>query len=141
MKWFLPDSYKYDPELWLANQAGHAFLGVVAAVAICLVWFGVAGEFPVRWHTWLTIFCTYVAYELHEQRWQGADTIEDAMFVAVYGAGSILYTFKEVDIGTGDFGGNILDLLPFLATATVHFIAGFFLRVRNLRRLKRSENE
>lgn len=124
------DNYRAEPGLWIANQAGHMGLGAFLVFLACLVWFGVFGEFPERLPVWACLTAGYyLIAELFLQRSAGADALEDTMFTCVYGAGSMLWTFREVQLGSDAFYGQISELVPFAALASVHLAIGAGLRV------------
>ncbi|HEY9819099.1 MAG TPA: hypothetical protein V6D20_25300 [Candidatus Obscuribacterales bacterium] len=127
----IPSNFEKDWNGWAANQSGHIALGMFFAAVACMAYLAVFGEFPVRGPVWFSILVAYLYFETSHQRWQGADTIEDTVFVAGYGAGGVLYTFKEVNIGTGDIIGNLWSAMPFLILASIHFIVGIWIRYRN----------
>ena len=127
----VPDNFRADPYGWATNQAGHIGLGVVASIVACAVVLALFDQFPYRIAVWSMIVLIYVGLiELHMQGWRGGDTVEDAIFVCGYGAGSVLYAAHEVRPGTGDFLMNIWDIVPFVAFAAFHMLLGVGLRIR-----------
>lgn len=132
----VPDNFRADPYGWLTNQGSHICTGMMAAVLVCAAWLIVFDEFPSRSIAWAAILALYVlVVEIAAQGWNKGDTVEDAIFVVGYGAGGILYTLHEVNIGTGDFTGNIWDAVPFIGLAGFHLIVGAVLRIRQRRRV------
>ena len=131
-----PEFYRNDPELWLANQGGHMALGAATAILVCAFWLFVVGEFPYRIIVFAFLAIGYlVRVELIGQGWQGWDTVEDTVFVILYGSAPVLYAFREVAPGSGDFIGNIWDVVPFLLAAFIHLAIGVGWRVWNRSRL------
>lgn len=121
--------FRADPYGWLTNQVSHMGGGLAYVFASCYLWLAVFGEFPVRWHIWAAFAVVYLAWEIAQQGWQGADTIEDWCFVVAYGAGGPLLVFREYDLGSGLFYGQIHDLRPFFALACVHLVIGVAIRI------------
>lgn len=123
-----PDAFRRDAYGYLANQSGHILLGIFLAFLGCFVQFLGTAEFPLRLGVWVVILLGYLGFEVVSQGWSGLDTVEDTAFVAVYGAGGTLWTFREINIGTGDFVGNVFALLPFVLVALAHLALGYSIR-------------
>ena len=121
-------SYRADPEGWLANQTGHVTAGICLAFVVCLLYWRLFGEMPVRLIAWGIVATGYLLFEVIKQGWRGADTIEDWIFVVCYGAGAPLYAFKEVDPVTGAFGALLPDLEPFFMLLGFHLTLGAGIR-------------
>lgn len=91
-----PSNYRADPYGAAANQLAHWGGGVAAAGAFCLIWLLCFGQMPFR----LMVLCIvtgayFFLVELVRQRWQGADSITDTMFVSL-GASFALFSLEEV---------------------------------------------
>lgn len=125
---FTPDDYKREPELFLANGAGHIGLGVWLAMAVCGLWLLMAGEFPRREGIWVVIAVGYMAWEMVRQGWRGKDTISDWVFVALYGSGGALYCFKEVVRGSDVVTASLFDILIVSIAPITHLIIGAVIR-------------
>lgn len=134
---FSPDFYRRQPELWLANQSGHMALGAAMAILSCAGFLAVFGEFPTRAAIFALIAAAYLfRVEIIGQGWQGFDTVEDTLFVVIYGAGPVLYAFREIAPGSAEFIGNIWDVVPFLVVAVIHLGLGAAWRLGNRRRAR-----
>lgn len=127
---FKPEDFSGDWYGYLTNQVSHIGLGVVLAFTLCIAVFIILGEFPFRSTIFLLIVISYIIYELRHQKWKGWDTIEDSIFVSVYGAGGSLYSFHEVTPGESLVVLDIMDPVPFLIAAIVHLSIGVFIRHR-----------
>lgn len=126
-----PSNFRADPYGWLTNQVSHIGLGVVWALVACALVLVLFGEFPFRIAIWCIIALCYVGVvELAAQGWRGGDTVEDTIFVVGYGAGSVLWVFREYQIGTGLIIGDVWDALPFVGVAAFHLAIGYALRLR-----------
>lgn len=95
-----PSAYPRDWYGWATNQLGHVMLGVMLACGITVAYFWAAGEFPFKWHLFAFIGGAYLAFELVFQKWQGWDTVEDWLFVCAYGAGGVIATVTEYEVGS-----------------------------------------
>lgn len=127
-----PDDFKADPYGYLTNQLGHIALGVFFVFIVSRLWFEVFGEYPVRLTLWLVTGAVYFfIVELMLQGWRGLDTLEDTIFVWVYGAGAPLYAFKETIPGDPDLSAQMPALDAFFVAAGAHLLIGVGLRVYN----------
>lgn len=91
-----PDSFQDDPYGAVTNQSAHVLWGLWASVAICMGYLAIMGEMPDRIAVFLLIAFGYpILIEKFTQRWSGADSIVDTMFVSL-GAAAPLVSLKEV---------------------------------------------
>lgn len=138
---FTPDDYSHEPELWLAGQAGHIFLGLWLAMVASGAWLYITGDFPRRVGVFVLIALAYMAYELFRQGWRGSDTLQDWAFVSLYGSGGSLYCFREFDVGSGQITADLNDLLAVAVAPTVHLMVGTAERaVRRARKERDNKN-
>ncbi len=93
-----PESYYDEPGKAAANQGAHWALGLALASLVCLIYFRLFGEMPHREAVWAAVVTGYLFLELRRQEWQGADTINDTMFVGL-GAAFALVSLKEIWVG------------------------------------------
>ena len=126
---FEPNNFRADPEGWVGNQSGHTLCGFVAAMVVSILWFVFTGEMPVSEHGWAVVALGYLAFELATQGWKGWDTLEDWVFVAVYGNGAAFYTAKESAPGTMLVIVNVAELCVIVAIVSLHFLIGFLIRL------------
>lgn len=122
------DGFPRDWYGYLTNQVSHVGLGIFAAWAACLVAFVISSDLPYRWQVFAGISAVYAAKELIIDRWQGADTVEDFLFVVVYGAGGTLASFRQIDDFSSDVAFNIYSTVPFLVACGLHLAGGSFIR-------------
>jgi hypothetical protein len=126
-----PDYFPNDPYGWLTNQCGHVLLGVVLYTIANASLFFIMGEFPDRFLIWSIVIACYLVWEFAIQRgghfW---DSVEDTLFTAGYGAGSLALMFKEIDAGSPYYKASIIDVLPLIALFAFHCVIGVILRLR-----------
>lgn len=140
MKIITPESFEKDWYGFLVNQISHIAFGVTLVFFACAIYWVGLGEFPVRWELWIGLAVLYIGIiELWVQGWHGLDTVNDSIFVLVYGAGATLYTFEEV--GEGLFVGDITKPVPFFFAAGIHLIAGVLVRVYRAEKSNGLESE
>lgn len=113
---------------YLTNQISHVGLGIFGTWIVCLIAFVISGDLPYRWQVFVGIAAVYAAKELVLDRWQGLDTIEDFLFVVVYGAGGTLVSFRQMNALSSDVVFNMFSALPFLGACAIHLLAGAFVR-------------
>lgn len=101
----------------MANQWGHCSGSAAIFTLICIAWFSVFGEMPLRWPLAFVQIAAYaIVIEWWKQAWQGRDAIEDTAFVAL-GPIALAASFKEVG-----FEG-------YISTLAMHngYMAGFII--------------
>jgi hypothetical protein len=129
-KLFTSDSFPNDWYGWLTNQVSHIFLGLFSVFVLSMAGFVVMGEFPVKTHMLALIFVLYLgAAEIWLQGWRGWDTIEDTVFVVVYGAAGPLSASAEIEAGNSAIIMDLEPLLPYFYVFVAHLIAGVLWRV------------
>lgn len=119
------------PRDWYAyatNQISHVGIGILWVWIVCLVSFAVVGDLPYRSEIFVGVALIYLAKELVIDRWSGFDTVEDFLFLVVYGAGGTLVSFRQIDALSSDVVFNIHSALPFLFTCGLHLLAGSYFR-------------
>jgi hypothetical protein len=125
-----PDNYPKDPYGHTTNQIGHAlavgFLGFTYSVVLACWYF--IGEFPPKWSIIVGAGVAYALFEWATQGWQGADTVEDWVFVVIHGTAAPVIIFSEVEPGSTAFRGDLLSALPFVALFLCHLGAGALFR-------------
>jgi hypothetical protein len=129
MMLFLPSNFRGDPYGWVTNQAAHFLIGaaLLTYVPTMICWWFL-GEFPPK--EWIIIWAgvVYAAYELIDQGWRGADTIEDWIFVAGYGATGVTFSFSEIAPGSPVAAFDMQAAWPFLVVMAIHLAFGAWLR-------------
>lgn len=124
---FAQDDFAGDWYGWLTNQISHIALGVLLSLVVSVAWFFLLGEFPVKQIGWALVTGLYVALEV-VRGWAGRDSFEDTVFACGYGSGGAFLVFTEYRIGQPALTLNVTDVLPILAIACAHLIAGSILR-------------
>ncbi len=127
--WFTPDDFRYNWYGYASSQLGHIGLGVAYAWGVAAVTFVVLGEFPSKPQAWLVVAVVYSAFELLWQRWNGLDTVEDIIFLVVYGAGGALTVFSEIEPGNPVLQMHIAAPAYFAIFAVTHLAIGTAYRV------------
>jgi hypothetical protein len=100
---------------------------------MCLIMFLLLGEFPYRATVFVMFTALYLFFELRAQRWAGWDTVEDVLFVCVYGAGGTLASFREFEVAQSDVILNLFAPAPFLAATVIHLAVGITYRIKKAR--------
>lgn len=121
---FKPDDFARDWYGFLSNQSSHVMLGVFWAWVSAGVFYAVVGEYPLKAEAWAILTGLYVLYELFWQGRNGWDTVEDTLFVCVYGAGGAYAAFSEVTPGDPRLFLDIDAPIPFAVVAGVHLATG-----------------
>ena len=124
-----PDSFQGKPLAWAGNQCGHMVIGLFTVFYACMACYVVTGELPMRSALFWVILAGYLLFEIVTQGWRGADTVEDTVFVAAYGAGGTLSGFKEVSPGDLDIIFNMAQAAPVFFAATAHLAFGMAFRL------------
>jgi hypothetical protein len=128
-----PDRFPRDWYGWATNQLGHIMIGLALACGLTLVHFWALGEFPYKLHLFALIGAGYLAFELAFQKWQGWDTVEDWIFVCVYGAGGAIGTVTEREVGSLIAALDLTAVAWAFAAAGGHLAAGIGWRLRPIK--------
>lgn len=128
-----PSNFPDDWYGWACNQISHVGLGMFGVWIMCLIAFVILGEFPYRLTVFMLFAAAYLFFELRAQRWAGWDTIEDVLFVCVYGAGGTLMAFREFEVSNSDVILNLFAPIPFLVASLLHLAAGIAYRMKKSR--------
>ena len=129
MSLLTPDNFKNNWYGWIANQWSHALLGqmLFGIIMLCSMHFG---EFASRLDVWIAIALGYAGWEVITHKngfWW--DSVEDFIFVCIYGAGWVAFAFHEVTIGSTKFFGDAMTIAPIIGFFAFHSIMGIALRV------------
>ena len=125
-----PSEFGRDWYGYACNQLAHTSLGVFFVALICYGAFMVEGELPYKWHVFGVIAFVYAAKEIFLDKWNGFDTVEDFLFVVVYGTGGTLYSFTEKQAGLSELVFDLEKSAPFFAVFCVHLLAGVLYRLK-----------
>ena len=124
-----PSHYRSNPMGWAKQMGALYAIGQITAVLACYGWLLIAGEYPYRYMVFAVMVLVFgIRQEFCGCGWQLGNTLENAIGFTIWGAGPILYAFREVSIGSGRFDGQIHDLWPFAVFIPVHFMIGFGVR-------------
>lgn len=127
---FPNESFPGDWYGWLTNQISHIALGMLLAAIVSGGFYLAAGEFPVKIWAWMFCAISYAILELIRPG-ELLDSIEDWVFVAVYGSGASLLAFTEVMPGSPELVVNMSDLPMICGAAIAHLGAGAYYRGRD----------
>lgn len=101
---------------------------IMFVTAMSLAWFAMS-EFPSRNAVWMTIAVIYAIFEFVIQRGYKWDSLEDAIFVCLYGAGIPAMTLCEIEPGSTMFRGDFMLIIPVVALFCFHATVGVLIRV------------
>lgn len=130
---FEPDDFRRDWYGFLTNQMSHTLLGIFIVWIMTVIGYLILGELPYRNMLFALTLVGYILYEIVFQGWRGWDTIEDTLFVAVYGAGGTLIAFTEYQYGSASVIFDIYAALPMLTLVSIHLVLGVLYRIKNNR--------
>ena len=124
-----PEVFRDDWYQWSSNQATHFVIGLSAAAGLSFLLYIVSGEFPIKWQVWSFIAVAYFLWEVEIQGWKGFDTIEDWLFVCIYGAGASLFLFTEIEPGRPELITSMQFVPLFMAIFWAHIVTGVVVRI------------
>lgn len=95
------DDFKGDWYGYACNQLSHVLLGFLFAGFVSMwTWF-YRGEYLDKNALFAVCSISYLSFEFYTQRFKDLkDTLEDYVFFAIYGSGSAVYLFSEVEAGS-----------------------------------------
>lgn len=125
-----PDDFERDWYAYATNQIAHTSIGVFFVALVSYGAFMVDGEIPYKMHVFFVIAFIYASKEIFLDKWNGFDTVEDFMFVVVYGTGGTLYSFTEKQAGLSELVFDLEKSAPFFAVFCVHLLAGVLYRLK-----------
>lgn len=128
MSLFTPDDFKNEWYGWATNQWSHVVLGQVLFGWIMYASL-LFGEFAPRLDVLLIVAGIYAAWELFtSNRSKIWDSIEDFIFVVIYGAGWMAAVFTEVAPGLSGVYSDALSAIPLFGLFAFHTTVGVLLR-------------
>jgi hypothetical protein len=86
--------------------------------------FAYFGEFAPKGITFLIVFALFAIQQWKQWVTDTWDTIEDTIFTVLYGAGTVILMFSEIDPGNPNMIGNILNFAGIFAIVATHFAVG-----------------
>ncbi|QDP54160.1 MAG: hypothetical protein GOVbin4685_20 [Prokaryotic dsDNA virus sp.] len=125
-----PSNYERDWYAYATNQIAHTSIGVFFVALISYGAFMVDGEIPYKMHVFFVIAFIYASKEIFLDKWNGFDTVEDFLFVVVYGTGGTLYSFTEKQAGLSELVFDLERSAPFFVLFCVHLLAGVLYRLK-----------
>lgn len=114
---------------YATNQLSHFVLGFTLTCLFSAAHFWAFDEFAQKGALWFAVGFVYAIWELGVQKWRGIDSLEDWIFFSVYGAGSAILFFNEIEPGNPELITSMTYVLPFLAVFYGHIAAGIFARL------------
>lgn len=125
-----PSGYDGDWYAYATNQIAHTSIGVFFVALISYGAFMVDGEIPYKMHVFFVIAFIYASKEIFLDKWNGFDTVEDFMFVVIYGTGGTLYSFTEKQAGISEIVFDLEKSAPFFAVCCTHLVIGVLYRAK-----------
>jgi hypothetical protein len=125
---FTPDDFKDDWYGYLTNQVSHVGLGIFLVWFVCALSYSMFGELPMKWAIFFSISILYFLFEMTFQGWRRFDTIEDTIYVAVYGAGGTVLSFTEFVGGKTLVVFDVFAPILVISTFISHLIIGCVVR-------------
>lgn len=120
-----PSSFKRDWYGWVTNQMAHITVGVMLTAFISAACFLTFGEFIFKVYLWGSIAGLVAINEFALQKskkWW--DSLEDFVFIVLYGAGTSIIMFDEVEPGSPAMVASITSIAPICIIVATHLIAG-----------------
>lgn len=121
-----PDNFPNNWYKWLTNQISHCALGFALVILYCALGAHIADSFPDKWVIWVSIAVGYALIEVI-QRGPFWDSVEDFLFVVVYGAGLTLWVIEWT--GGWTFSGDMSDMAPWVFYILFHLLSGVVVRL------------
>lgn len=125
-----PSNFRGDWYGYATNQISHTFLGCMIAALICAVTFALKGDLPYKINIFLGVAFIYGVKEIVWDRWQGFDTVEDFLFVVIYGTGGTLLTFTQSQDFTTRIDFEAFKFVAVLLLFFCHLLGGITIRRR-----------
>lgn len=97
---------------------------------ICALSFFLKGDIPYKINIILGVAVVYGIKEIIWDKWHGLDTIEDFLFVVVYGAGGTLLTFTQTQKFTSLLDFETHKFVAVFLLFSFHLLCGVFARKR-----------
>ena len=120
-----PSDFHSDWYGWATNQMAHITLGIMLTAIVSCFNFLVFGEFAYKAVLWGVVATTYILFvEMQQGKSRFWDSVEDFVFVVIYGAGTSIMMFHEVAPGSPEMRVNITSVAPICVIVTTHLIAG-----------------
>lgn len=125
-----PDDFRARPYGFATNQISHTLM-------VGFLWFTyggtlagylLSGEFPHK--EWLIVFAAvgYAVVEMVTQGWRGLDTVQDWVFVVLFGVAAPVIIFDESAPGSPRAEVDLIKALPFVVAFHVYLGVGILRR-------------
>lgn len=119
-----PNGFERDPTGYVTNQFGHFSLGVLGVWLMCVISFSVSDDIPHKEIMFIGIAALYIIKEIAFDGWRNFDTIEDFLFVVVYGGGWTLLAFTQQHNGSSEVTYDIMASSPIIVVISAHLTLG-----------------
>lgn len=123
-----PASFRRDWYGWATNQLAHITLGVILAALLSFANFMTIGEFAYKGILFAMVAVLFAAQQGKQWTLKPWDTFEDFVFTVVYGAGTVIIMFDEVEPGSPLIQTNIINIAPICAIVATHLFVGSVIR-------------
>lgn len=123
-----PSNFRKDWYGWSTNQLAHITLGVILAALLSFANFMTIGEFAYKGVLFAIVAAAFAIQQGKQWKDRPWDTVEDFVFVVVYGAGTVIVMFDEVSAGSPFIQTNILNIAPICAIVSTHLFVGSVIR-------------
>lgn len=132
-----PDAFRLDWYSYLTNQLSHMVLGLFLVIVWCSTGVVIDGEFPQKEVMFLGILSAYAFFEIY-QGGDWADSLEDTIYVVLWGAGLPLLAFDWVS--ASQFTGDLSRLYPWVLFLAVQIFLGCWFRYRLAKQMQSLDN-
>lgn len=118
-----PEDFRGKPLYYGGNFSGHLWIAIQVTFWVCIGWYFVMGEIPYKAFLMTVLVIVYLSLEL-PQKGKLFDSFGDIWIVLAYGGAGVLISFSEMQPGSSLVVLDLKTLLPFMAVATIHQVAG-----------------
>ena len=123
-----PSDFKKDWYGWLTNQCAHFLFGVALTAVISFAFFFYLGAFAHKGVLFGLVAVIVLATQYRSFWLKFWDTVEDIIFMLVYGAGSAVLLFNETAPGSPKMLTSIEAIGPLSMIVSAHLAAGSVFR-------------
>ena len=123
-----PSDFAGDWYGWASNQTAHIAVGIILTAAVSLVSYSILGTFAQKSNLFAIVGAIIIATQARSLPVRFWDTIEDTVFMLLYGAGSAILLFNEVAPGSPEMRVSIEAIGPVCLIIAAHLMAGSVFR-------------
>ena len=132
-------NYTTDPYGYGKNQLAHLSIGFIMATVVSALSVLFAGEFLYKGDLFAIMCVIFVLWEFVQRSLSVVkvtiwDSVEDWVFMALYGSGTAIFLFSESEVGSPWVTSNIYYSLPFVGVVATHLFVGILARIMNRKR-------